>query len=299
MLQAEEIKEYAKSLSVPAVGICNADRDEQLLSYLEKRHQNFSACSFEEKDIEKRISVCQLMPEAKSVLVCLFPYYIRAVQPENISRYAAVQDYHLVVKQYLQKIADFIQSKEPKAQCLPVCDTSSLVDRHLAWKAGLGFYGKNNVLIHPVYGSYCFVGALVLNVPLEADEPMKASCVGCGACIRSCPGQALSDNFGFDCERCVSYLTQTKVLTEEQQSILEHQRNVYGCDVCQSVCPHNQHVPDTPIREFYREPLRQLNEESIAALSNRQFKERYKNYPFSWCSKQTILKNFRRYNEEK
>lgn len=299
MLTADEIKEYAKSLSIPAVGICSAGRDEQLLSRLAKRRQKFLACSFEEQDIEKRVSACQLMPEAKSVLVCLFPYYIKELLPENISRYAAIQDYHLVVKQYLKKIAEFIKSKEPEAQCLPVCDTSPLVDRQLARQAGLGFYGKNNLLIHPVYGSYCFIGALVLNLSLETDAPMEKSCAECGACIQSCPGQALSEDFGFDCKRCVSYLTQTKILTEEQEKILEHQSNVYGCDVCQTVCPHNQFVPDTPIKEFYGGWLQQLDEKTIGALSNRQFKEQYKKYPFSWCSKQTILKNFKRNKEEK
>lgn len=299
MLRADEIKEYAKQLSIPAVGICRAERDEHLFAYLENRRKTFPFCSFEEEDIEKRVLPTQLMQDAKSVLVCLFPYYIEEVSSENLSRYAAVQDYHQVVKKYLQNIADFIQSKEPNAQCLPVCDTSPLVDRQLAYRAGLGFYGRNNLLIHPVYGSYCFIGALILNLPLEPDEPMKKSCISCNACLRSCPGQALSENFGFNCERCVSYITQKKTLTKEQKRLLNGQNSVYGCDVCQAVCPHNQSVPDTPIKEFYTAPLQRLEEETIAELSNRKFKEKYKCYPFSWCSKQTILKNFKQTKEEK
>ncbi|MBE7035858.1 MAG: tRNA epoxyqueuosine(34) reductase QueG [Ruminococcaceae bacterium] len=299
MLQAKEIKEYAKKLSIPAVGVCGAKYDEQLLVHLENRRQFFSACTFEEENLEKRIEPGNLMPEAESILVCLFPYYISEVLTENISRYAAVQDYHLVAEKYLRKIAEFIKSKEPDAKCLAVCDTSPLVDRQLAYRAGLGFYGKNNLLIHPVYGSYCFIGALLLNFPLEADEPMKRECAGCDACIRSCPGGALADHFGFDCERCISYLTQKKTLTEEQQKLLEGQESVYGCDACQAICPHNQNLPDTPIKEFYVEPIRRLKEEDIAAMSNRKFKETYRKYPFSWCSKQTILKNFRQTKEEK
>ena len=170
MLGAEEIKEYAKRLSIPAVGICSAARDEQLFVYLKKRRQSFPFCTFEEEDAERRVSACQLMPEAKSVLVCLFPYYIQKVSAENLSRYAAVQDYHLVVERYLKKIAEFIESKEPEAKCLPVCDTSPLVDRQLAYRAGLGFYGKNNLLIHPVYGSYCFIGWFIHDIRYSAHS---------------------------------------------------------------------------------------------------------------------------------
>ena len=299
MLTKNEIKQYALSLSVPAVGVCGVERDEELLHHLNKRRETFPLCEFEEENVAKRVDVKLLMPEAESVLVCLYPYHLKDLPKGNISCYAAVPDYHTVVGEILNDIAEFIQNKEPEAKCLGVCDTSPLVDRWLAYRAGLGFYGKNNALIHPVYGSYFFIGALLLNFPLEADEPMKLSCMGCDRCIKACPGGALTEEFGFDCSRCVSFLTQSKILSPEQEEILALQQSVYGCDVCQAVCPHNQQVPDTPIEAFYNERLTTLEQSEIEALSGRGFKKKYQHYSFSWCSKNTILKNFKVLQKEK
>ncbi len=293
MLSAKELKEYANTLSVPAAGVCSAKTDEVLLRYLETRRKTFPVCDFEEEDLEKRISPNMLMPDAKSVLVCLFPYYIDSLAEGNLSRYAMVPDYHKVIEKILNQIIEFIYSRMPEAKCLPLCDTNPLVERHLAYRAGLGFYGKNNLFIHPVYGSYCFIGAVLLNFSLEPDQPLDGDCLGCGACIRGCPGQALSEDFGFNCERCVSYLTQKKTVSAEQEKILASQESVYGCDVCQKVCPHNQNLPNTPIADFYAEPVISLDREELSSLSGRAFKRKYDGYAFSWCSKQTILKNFK------
>jgi len=233
-----------------------------------------------------------LLPGAKSIFVCLFPYYRSGIDPVNISRYAAIPDYHGIVRRYLSKIEDFIKERDPKANCLAVCDTSPLVDRWLAYRAGLGFFGKNNLLIHPQYGSWFFVGALLVTVPLAADMPMDRECLDCGACQKACPGGALDGHFGFDCERCISYLTQKKDVTEAQKKLLHGQNSVYGCDVCQAVCPHNKAVCDTPIQEFYEATLGGLDYDEIAAMSGRAYKKNYQQFPFSWCSRETILKNF-------
>lgn len=293
MLLAEELKAYAAALSIPASGICGAEADGRLAAYLQARRAAFPVCSFEEGDLQRRISPKAIMEGAQSVFVCLFPYYIEAMPPGNLSRYAMVKDYHRVIGAYLDKLSAFVTAREPSARCMFLCDTTPLVDRWLAYQAGLGFFGKNNLLIHPVFGSWFFIGALLLNIPLKADKPLQMGCRDCDACIRACPGQALSERFGFNCERCISYLTQKKTLSAEQEQLLEKQGSVYGCDVCQAVCPHNRAVPDTPIQEFYEKPVTRLKQEELAAMSGRDFKRKYAEYAFSWCSKQTILKNFR------
>ncbi|MBR6729592.1 MAG: tRNA epoxyqueuosine(34) reductase QueG [Clostridia bacterium] len=292
MLKAEEIKRYAKTLTIPEIGICGAERDGLFALHLKARRGAFPRACFEEKNIEKCVNPALLMPEAKSIIVCLFPYYIKEAPRGNISRYAGVQDYHRVVRDLLLELANFIKSLEPEAVCLPVCDTSPLMDRMLAYRAGLGFFGKNNLLIHPTYGSYCFIGSLITNLSLPSDEPIGRDCGACHACLKACPGGALSENFGFCCEKCVSYITQIKTISAEQKSILNGQKSVYGCDVCQAVCPWNEGIPDTPIQAFYEVPLQSIEKQDIEALSNRGFKRKYADYPFSWCSKETILKNF-------
>ncbi|MBE7034518.1 MAG: tRNA epoxyqueuosine(34) reductase QueG [Ruminococcaceae bacterium] len=292
MLTAEELKGFAKSLSIPASGVCDAGEDSALKAVLQKRRGQCPPCIFEEKEAEKRVTPADLLPGAKSIFVCLFPYYRSGIDPVNISRYAAIPDYHGIVRRYLSKIEDFIKERDPKANCLAVCDTSPLVDRWLAYRAGLGFFGKNNLLIHPQYGSWFFVGALLVTVPLAADMPMDRECLDCGACQKACPGGALDGHFGFDCERCISYLTQKKDVTEAQKKLLHGQNSVYGCDVCQAVCPHNKAVCDTPIQEFYEATLGGLDYDEIAAMSGRAYKKNYQQFPFSWCSRETILKNF-------
>ncbi len=293
MLTADTLKAYANSISVPACGVCSGGRDEELLAVLKARRDRFSICNFEESDLEKRINPALLMPDVKSVFVCLFPYFRADFAPENISRYAAVPDYHKVVRQYLDKIADFVKEKVPNAKCMPLCDTSPLSDRWLAYKAGLGFFGKNNLLINKEFGSWFFIGSLLLNVPLETDQPLADGCADCGACIDACPGGALSEDFGFDCEKCISYITQKREIDENQKKLLAGQDSVYGCDVCQAVCPHNHQIKQSPMAEFCGGELSRLDKEALETMSERAFRRTYENYAFSWCSKQTIEKNFR------
>ncbi len=294
MLRAEELKAYAASIGIPACGVCDVGRDEALLSRLMEQRAQHGTCPFEEEDLALRTEPRRLMQEAESIFVCLFPYYRRELPKENISRYAMVPDYHRVVGEYLEKLTAFIKEQEPMAKVKPLCDTSPLSDRRLAYRAGLGFYGKNHMLIHPSYGSYFFIGSLLLSLPLEVDKPMENQCDGCDACLRACPGGALSQNFGYDHQKCISYLTQAKEISEAQQALLGQQESVYGCDICQEVCPHNQNVPDTPIKEFYGSAITHLAEEELSGLSGRAFRKRYADFAFSWCKKQTILKNFKR-----
>lgn len=292
MLSAGEIKAFAESVSIPVTGVCDAATSGRFSGFLKERRKHFPACRFEEEEIEKRVNPKLLMPEAKSVIVCLFPYHISGKGESNVSCYARIPDYHQVVRNELYKLENFIKSRVPEAKCMQLCDTSPLMDRMLAYNAGIGFFGKNNLLMHPVYGSFVFIGSLLTDLVLEADKPMQKECLDCGACIRSCPGGALSEAFGFNCERCISYLTQIKTLNDEQKNLLYGQSSVYGCDVCQRVCPHNQNVPDTPIQAFYADALDKLSADKLSSLSNRAFKKKFAQFPFSWCSRDTLLKNF-------
>ena len=292
MLTAETLKAYVASLSIPACGICSGEKDAELFAILKARREGFSFCDFEEADLEKRCNPALLMPGAKSVLVCLFPYFRADLVPENISRYAAVPDYHKVVGQYLERIADFIRKEVPKANILPLCDTSPLTDRWLAYKAGLGFFGKNHLLIHPAFGSWFFIGSLLLDIPLETDTPLAGSCADCGACIKACPGGALSEGFGFDCEKCISYITQKREIDAGQKLLLAGQDSVYGCDVCQTVCPHNRGIKPLPMADFCEGELSRLDKVKLETMRGRDFRRTYENYAFSWCSKKTIEKNF-------
>lgn len=288
----EKIKAYAKTLDIEFTGIAPADPMPALKELLENRRRAFGLPAFEEPDLDKRTVPELTLPDAKSIIVCLFPYFSSDKSGCNISKYACIPDYHTVVIERLNKLCDFIKQFKPDASLNPFADTGPLADKYLAFLAGLGFWGKNTLLINEKYGSYVFIGYIITDLALPLDKPLDKTCLGCGNCIRSCPGGALADGFCFNAEACVSYITQLKTITPEQKQILSAQESVYGCDVCQDVCPHNQNIPETPISEWKKQKLCGLEKEKIAAMSKREFKRVYKDFPFSWRGKDALLKNF-------
>ena len=160
----------------------------------------------------------------------------------------------------------------------------------MAYLAGLGFYGKNNCFISPKWGSYVVIVTILTTLEFEPNTPLEQSCMGCNRCITACLGQCLGhEEFKYD--TCKSYLTQKKgELTDQEQHIIAKTPLVFGCDVCQEVCPHNQSIPATPIPEFQRvEPYIDINE--LEPLTNKEFKAKYGNRAFSWRGKKILMRN--------
>lgn len=246
-------------------------------------------CPFTAADVEERLrGTTEFTP--KSAIVCLFPYYIEHSGPSNLSRYTWGTDYHLVINEYLDKLIEKLQKMNTSAQFSIHCDTSPLADRYMAYLAGLGFYGKNNCFISPKWGSYVMIGTILTTLEFEPNTPLGQSCMGCNRCITACLGQCLGhDEFKYD--TCKSYLTQKKGdLTNEEETIIGKTPLVFGCDVCQEVCPHNQSIPATPIPEFQHvEPYIDINE--IETLTNKEFKAKYGHRSFSWRGKKILISN--------
>lgn len=246
-------------------------------------------CPFTAADVEERLrGTTEFTP--KSAIVCLFPYYIEHSGPSNLSRYTWGTDYHLVINEYLDKLIEKLQKMNTSAQFSIHCDTSPLADRYMAYLAGLGFYGKNNCFISPKWGSYVMIGTILTTLEFEPNTPLGQSCMGCNRCITACLGQCLGhDEFKYD--TCKSYLTQKKGdLTNEEETIIGKTPLVFGCDVCQEVCPHNQSIPATPIPEFQHvEPYIDINE--IETLTNKEFKAKYGHRSFSWRGKKILIRN--------
>ena len=248
-----EILEFAEKLNIEYIGIAPVMRYAELFEHLKSRQEKYGLSEFEEKDIEKRANPHLTYPWAKSIIVCLFPYYTGEDEDSNISKYARIPDYHRVAGEKLDKICRLINEK---------------------------------------YGTYFFIGYIVTELELESDKPQDKECIKCGKCINACPGQAIDGEFHVDVNRCVSYITQLKTITEEQRKILNNQEMVYGCDRCQDVCPYNVNAQKTPIEEFYKKRVTKLKKSDLETLTNREFKEKYQDFAFSWRGKGAILKNF-------
>ena len=288
----EQIKAYARSLKIEYTGITSADAMPELRRYLEERQARYGTTPMTNADIETRVNPAKTMPEAKSIIVCLFPYANGGGGAENVSKYARIPDYHRVVGAYLDKICNFIKEKEPNCRLMPYADNGPLADKYVAYLAGVGFFGKNTLLINKTYGSFCFIGYIITDLPLKADKPLDQHCQDCGACKNACPGKAIGEEYDFCVQNCVSFITQTKTINEKQKKILASQPYVYGCDLCQDVCPHNRDIPKTPIPEFAIPALHKLEKTDVESFSGREFKRQYASYPFSWCGKEAVLKNF-------
>jgi len=287
----EKIFEFSKKLNIEYIGIAPVTHYLELEDRIKSREKKYGLSEFEEKDIALRTNPKIAYSWAKSIIVCLFPYYTGEDIGANVSKYAKIPDYHKIAAKKLEKIANFIK-ETTNATCEYFSDTGVLHDRYLAYLAGLGFFGLNTCLINEKYGSFFFIGYIVTDLKLSPDKPMEKECIKCRKCVEICPGGAIDGEFHIDVKKCVSYITQLKKLTQEQKDILKAQNMVYGCDKCQDVCPHNQNPVCTPIAEFYEmsEPI--LKKEMIENMSNKEFREEFGEFAFSWRGKSTILKNF-------
>lgn len=231
---------------------------------------------------DERINPFLIMEDAKTIIVLLASYNTDAFG--NLSSYAMGKDYHMVLKKYSEPVIEFIENKGFSARFF--CDNAPLDERFLAYLAGLGFIGKNGFLISPKFGSRVFLAHIVTNMQIPADKPLELGCLNCGKCVSACPTKALKMG---DFYRCLSYITQKKgELSEEEADLIRKGGSCWGCDICQSVCPHNSDAPLATIPEFSKNLITKLE---IPEMSNREFKEKFGDRAFSWRGKSILMRN--------
>ncbi len=288
----EQIIKYCNDLGLTEIGIAPWPLPPESKGILTEDNP----CPFTEKDVTLRLTGGTTLHSPKSAIVILFPYYVEAKEGKisNLSKYCWPPDYHLIIKDYLGTIGKYIEDTF-QGKWEIHCDTSPLPDRYMAYLSGIGFYGRNKAIINPTYGSYVFIGTILTDIFLPPDQPLEKSCLDCGRCITSCPGKALvrtdSGHTDFYYQRCKSYVTQKKgALTEEEKNLIAASPSIFGCDICQDVCPHNANIPNTPLPPFQQiEPY--VNVDALATLSNKEFKELCKERAFSWRGKSILTRN--------
>jgi epoxyqueuosine reductase len=211
----------------------------------------------------------------------------------QVARYARGDDYHQVLWRKLNQLLEWVQGEAPGCHGRGVVDTAPLLERDFARRAGLGWFGKNTVLLNKRLGSYFFLGALLLDLELTADHPHETShCGSCTACLEACPTQAFVEPGMLDSRRCISYLTielRGPIPEELREPIGEW---LFGCDVCQEVCPWNHKAPPGTEPTFQaRDDLTAINLMELLSLSEEQFRQRFRGTALMRTKRRGLLRN--------
>lgn len=224
----------------------------------------------------------------KTCIVALFPYFCGYPEEYNLSIYTQGKDYHIVVKNILTRVSEALGLRNYQIHA----DIGPEIERTLAIQAGLAFPGKNGMAINDKYGSYFFIGYIACNEEFELSSPDTRTCMDCGKCINACPGGALGEEF--NCNRCLSAITQKKgELSDWERELVKKNKMVFGCDVCQRVCPHNEDATHTVIPDFRENRITSLALADIEGLTNKTFKEKFGNRAFAWRGKSILERNIK------
>lgn len=298
------LKETANELGFDPVGIASAspafDAEQRLQEWLAQGHA--AGMTYLHRAQPRRGHPADLLPEAKSVLCLAFNYYpgdrgsySGSRSSGRIARYAVGEDYHRVLKRKLKHLEQWLYRQAgPETRTRSFTDSAPMLEREFARRAGLGFMGRNTHLITPQYGSWVFLAEVVTNLELEPDRPLTAHCGTCTACLEACPTGALSESQGLDARKCISYWTIEH--RGEFELVMQDRLQgwLFGCDICQEVCPFNRKA------RISSEPLflpgagagnRMAIEDVLAIESDVSFRDQFARSPLLRAGRSGLIRN--------
>ncbi|MGO2082669.1 tRNA epoxyqueuosine(34) reductase QueG [Vagococcus sp.] len=299
----DKIITASQELGIDKIGFTTAAPFDHLKNSLEEQKAKGHTTGFEHPVIDERLYPDKIFEHPQSIISIALAYPSRiknrpkSVRGEKRGKFARASwgiDYHHILEDRLQRLITFIKTEcilEENLNFKPMVDTGELIDVAVAQRAGLGFIGKNGLLITEEFGSYVYLGEIITNIPFEADQPKENQCGSCTKCVDYCPTSALLGDGRMNATRCLSYQTQTKgYMPEEYRPKIR--TIIYGCDICQEVCPfnkgkdshfHQEMEPDPEIVQPVLIPL--------LSISNREFKEKFGYLAGSWRGKKPIQRN--------
>jgi epoxyqueuosine reductase len=305
----ERIRHRAREMGFGAVGVAPvrpSDYGDAYARWIGEGMHGEMAYLAREDAVAKRRDPAVLVPGARSAVVVALEYFNADREPDApadpsrgiVARYARNDDYHELMKERLIALQDWIDAELFPVQGRAYVDTGALLERELAQRAGLGWYGRNTMLIQPRRGSYFFLGVILLDVELAYDAPFeKEHCGTCSACVAACPTGALlgRDESGaprMDARRCISYLTieLRGPIPRDLRPLIGNR--IYGCDICQEVCPWNRFATESTEAAFLaREGLDGPSLIEWMTMTQEEFSARFKGSPIKRAKRRGLLRN--------
>jgi epoxyqueuosine reductase len=293
------IKQEAARLGFEHCGISKAEFLEDEAPRFEKwLHQNMHGqMDYMANYMDMRLDPRLLVPGAKSVISLMLNYYPEEKQNEDapkVSKYAYGRDYHKVIKSKLKEFLKNMKAHIGDVNGRAFVDSAPVLERAWAAKSGLGWIGKNSLLIHPKKGSFFFLAELIVDVELEYDGPIKDYCGSCTRCIDACPTQAIVEPNIVDGSKCISYFTieLEEAIPKEMKGKFENW--MFGCDICQDVCPWNRFSTPHKTEELKANPvLMEMTKKEWEEITEGIFDKTFQDSPFQRTGYEGIKRNLR------
>ena len=293
----EEIINLAKKIGISKIGFTTADDFDYLEKSLRLAVDEGRNSGFEHKNIEERIKPKLSLASAKTIIsiAVAYPHKLKQQPQKTVYKRGKFTpnswglDYHYVLQDKLDRLAKGIEELTADFEYKCMVDTGALVDTAVAQRAGIGFIGKNGLVISKEFGSYMFLGELITNLDIEPDQPVDYGCGDCNRCVTACPTSCLIGDGSMNAKRCLSFQTQDKGVMD-----LEFRKKIktviYGCDICQICCPYNKGL-DNPLATEIDPDLSHPELLPFLELSNGQFKEKFGHVAGSWRGKNILQRN--------
>ncbi len=298
--RSEQLKRWAVECGFDRAGAAAlepSEHGEALRAWLERG--DHAGMEYMRRRLDARLDPARILPGARSVLCVALQYHPLSGRTDaagdlwpRVARYARGRDYHDLMGRGLRQLAARIEGAYPGVGWRPYVDTGPVLERELAARAGLGALGKNTNLLHPEGGSWFLLGELFLTLELAPDEPMAEPCGSCSLCLEACPTGALPEPYRLDSRRCISYWT-----IEHRGDLPPAARElvgdwVFGCDVCQEVCPWNEAPAAATDPELTLPPARaELDLAALLAISREEYVERFRGSPMKRAKREGLQRN--------
>jgi epoxyqueuosine reductase len=248
------------------------------------------------RDIAKRITPEILLPGTRSVIVTGMSYYTEEKQGGNgvpmLSRYAYGENYHDVILSKLRILIEYLKSLNPGTEARAFVDSAPVLEKPLASLAGLGWQGKHSIVINRHIGSFFFIGTVYTNLELVYDAPENDRCGTCTLCIDSCPTNAINGNRTINANKCISYITIERKEPVSQAEAPGLHGRIFGCDICQEVCPWNKKATPHNHAEFnLNEEIRKMTSQDWLNLTSDKFRQLFRRSPIGRRKYDTFMQN--------